>query len=158
MKVKFIFLAFFLSALQLFSQDTTKTRQSSAGILFGYEGWRTTVFELGIGFNLDESWSAKENAHDFIGYSLSFKKSIVGNYWGINNDVWLATDYFAFGLNYNFNYESGKTNHGFKPFIGLAFYHFTLCYGINFHNRTSIGEIDSQQLTLRYYLPVVKTE
>lgn len=125
----------------------------SQGILLGYEGWHSNIVEVGLGFNLEKNTSFEKNG--FIGFSTSYKKDLNSAYWGINSDLWIGQG-FTFGLSYNYNNKENLINSGFRPFIGLAYSYFSIAYGYNFHAKTSISEINTSQLIVRYYLPVHK--
>jgi len=92
-----------------------------------------------------------------MGISISYKDDLTSNYWGINGDLWIGT-LISLGLNYNFNVLDDQSAHGFKPFAGVGYHGLYFNYGYNFVAGSQIKNMNIHQLTLRYYLPVIKQD
>ena len=120
----------------------------------GYEGFHSSLLEVGVGVNIEVHSTKVVKKHESgFGVLLSGKKDLSAGYWGINVDIAKSGYFFGLGLNYNYNQKDALSNNGIKPYIFIAIGWIGISYGYNFHAQTSISEINSNQITFRFFLP-----
>ena len=126
-------------------------------ILGGYEGLKTNNFEVGLGVSPIHT-TVDPPVGAFFGPVLIYKQSFTTNKIHSYEAELGIYGGIVFGVNYNYNVTTTNKIHGFKPFIGMAFYNFHLFYGYSFYNDNDDlnNELRHNRITLRYIIPVIK--
>ncbi len=161
----YLFLIFYLSCFFLSNAQTTTSKwpyygdkiPSYIGVCGGYEGLKTNNFEVGIVSNI-KNIAVTPAVGGMVGGSLFYKKNMsFNNVYSYEVEFGMYSG-LVLGLNYNYNVTSVNKIHGFKPFVGLAFYNVQLFYGYSFYNSKddAKNELRHNRITLRYVLPVIK--
>ena len=163
MKIYFNTLLFFIFITSSFSQTVISDKslgRASVGIIGDYYGTVQNTFAIGISTQPYLYVSEKRDVtNDVTCFSIlgefgSKNKSLCG----LNLDVWRAMSKgVSLSINLNYHKNSSTEVFGFKPSLGMSFYHFAIMYGYNFYIKDSLmPELKHNILTIRYYLPLWK--
>lgn len=104
-----------------------------------YQALKYNYLQFGLGFNPKKhlvAVSRKKEQYSFIGYTVSFSKSLANSDWGIAlQSVAYSGNYDGpggLGIEVNMKRISGLDHFGIKPIIGLSFPIWSVMYGYNF--------------------------